>query len=385
METYETLYKKKENGTIYMWSIKFIIVDEVPSLCVTHGQMNGKLVEHIKEIVPKAKRNHLEQFHIIASRKWNDKITKEGYSSLSDIKSSKSQTDSTILIRPMLAQTFDKSKYIGNKKCKKINFPCWGQPKFDGIRCLMYIKDDKIIMESRKGTQFYNFENLKNEFSNTLKNEENCIFDGELYSEDMSFEKLSGLVRLKKPKEEQKKDINVIQYYIYDIIVKDNLNATYSERKIQLENVSQKYDAYFNLIKFCPSSEIKTINEVDNLHNEYVCNGYEGLILRNKNGKYEINKRSYDLQKFKLFVDEEFTIIDYCEGTGDEKGLIIFKCITNNGKEFSVRPKGTREYRNELFIKGDTLIGKKLTVIFQEYSSEGIPRFPVGKSIRVDI
>ena len=60
------------------------------------------------------------------------------------------------------------------------------------------------------------------------------------------------------------------------------MNATYSERKIQLENISQKYDAYFNLIKFCPSSEIKTINEVDNLHNEYVCNGYEGLILRKK-------------------------------------------------------------------------------------------------------
>ena len=81
------------------------------------------------------------------------------------------------------------------------------------------------------------------------------------------------------------------------------------------------------------------------------------VLFYEKNGKYEINKRSYDLQKFKLFVDEEFTIIDYCEGTGDEKGLIIFKCITNNGKEFSVRP-GTREYRNELFAKGHTLIEK---------------------------
>ena len=25
-----------------------------------------------------------------------------------------------------------------------------GQPKFDGIRCLMYKKDDHVIMESRK-------------------------------------------------------------------------------------------------------------------------------------------------------------------------------------------------------------------------------------------
>ena len=62
-----------------------------------------------------------------------------------------------------------------------------------------------------------------------------------------------------------------------------------------------------------------------------------------------------------------------------------FKCITKNNKEFNVRPKGTREYRRDLFLKGDELIGSKLTVIFQEYSSEGIPRFPVGKSIRVDL
>ena len=63
-----TLYKKKENGTIYMWSIKFIIVDEVPSLCVTHGQMNGKLVEHIKEIVPKQKETIWNSFILLLKK-----------------------------------------------------------------------------------------------------------------------------------------------------------------------------------------------------------------------------------------------------------------------------------------------------------------------------
>ena len=34
-------------------------------------------------------------------------------------------------------------------------------------------------------------------------------------------------------------------------------------------------------------------------------------------------------------MDEEFTIIDYFEGKGVEKGLILFKCITENDLEFN--------------------------------------------------
>ena len=64
------------------------------------------------------------------------------------------------------------------------------------------------------------------------------------------------------------------------------------------------------------------------------------------------------------------------------KGLVIWECITKFGKSFHVRPKGTFEERRKLFQNGSKYIGLLLTVIFQEYSADGIPRFPVGKSIR---
>ena len=377
--SYETLYKLKDNGKFYIWKIELKNIDEKPYSLVSHGQKDGKMVEHLKEIIPKANRNVEEQFNLIANRKWNDKIEKEGYS-VSEASQISAPKDK--LIRPMLAQTFDKSKYQGNKRCKKIEFPCWGQPKFDGLRCLMYKKEDNIVMESRKGTEFYNFDSLKNEFIKTLCKETNCVFDGELYSNTMTFEKLNGLIRLKKPNEQQQEDINTIEFYIYDIIIKDNLEATFNDRNNYLKLLSKKYD--YNLIKFCPSVVIKTLNDVDKVHDKYVQNDFEGLILRNQTGKYEINKRSYDLQKYKKFMDEEFKIIDFTEGEGDEKGLIIFICETPDKKEFSVRPRGTREEREKMFLEGDYLIGQKLTVIFQEYSSDNIPRFPVGKSIRHD-
>ena len=87
-------------------------------------------------------------------------------------------------------------------------------------------------------------------------------------------------------------------------------------------------------------------------------------------------------KNIKDFKDEEFKIIGFTEGKGVEKGCIIWTCITKDGKEFSTRPKGTHKFRKELFKNGKEYIGKKLTVVFQEYSADGIPRFPVGKTIR---
>jgi DNA ligase-1 len=47
-----------------------------------------------------------------------------------------------------------------------------------------------------------------------------------------------------------------------------------------------------------------------------------------------------------------------------------------------VRPRGTHEDRADLFKDGDSYIGKKLTVRYQELTEDGIPRFPVGIAFR---
>ena len=248
----------------------------------------------------------------------------------------------------------------------------------------MYMKNGEIVMESRKGTPIYHFEQLRHQFAQTLANIPHIVFDGELYVDSLPFEKINGLVRLKKANEEQLNEINKIQYHIYDIIDKNDLSCVYDARKQKMEYIQKKYkfDEDESLIKVSPNTIIDSLHDVDICHAKFVSDGYEGLILRNMDGQYEINKRSYDLQKYKHFMDEEFEIIDYGQGSGDEKGLIIFKCKTKDDKEFSVRPRGTRETRRAMFNEGDTYIGKQLTVIFQEYSADGIPRFPVGKSIR---
>ena len=377
MENYQKLYKLKANNKYYSWTIKIIEKNNKHFIQTSHGQVDGKQVIHEREVKAKSNRSIIEQCNLEASKKWNDKKNKEGYT-----ESIEEENQNTItLIRPMLAQPFDISKYKGNRKCKKINFPCYGQPKYDGIRCLISFDIDSIKMESRKGTEFLNFETLREEFREKFIDYTDYVFDGELYSYDYPFEKINGLVRLKKPSENQINEINQLKFVIYDVIHKNNLNMTFQERNDLLNNIS-KQD--FINIEFCNTVNVNSLEEIDEIHDQFVQDGFEGLILRNINGTYEINKRSYDLQKYKKTMDEEFTIIDYFEGKGVEKGLILFKCITENDLEFNVRPRGSHDYRRELFQNGDSLIGQKLTVIFQEYSADGIPRFPVGKAIRYD-
>lgn len=68
---------------------------------------------------------------------------------------------------------------------------------------------------------------------------------------------------------------------------------------------------------------------------------------------------------------------------GSDKGLAIFILETDNGSRFNCRPEGTQSSRAELYVSRKELVGKFLTVRYQELSRDGIPIFPVGVSIRI--
>lgn len=108
-------------------------------------------------------------------------------------------------------------------------------------------------------------------------------------------------------------------------------------------------------------------------------------MARNPKSPYEIAKRSPHLRKYKEFEDDEFEIIGYQEGAGVDEKTVIWKCKTKDGEEFKVRPVGSLEHRRFLFSNAQNYIGKLLTVKYQELSEIGVPRFPVGKDIRLDI
>ena len=64
------------------------------------------------------------------------------------------------------------------------------------------------------------------------------------------------------------------------------------------------------------------------------------------------------------------------------KGENLLLYPTINNKLFDVRPKGTLEERKEMLLNGESYLNKNLTVKFFELTDRGVPRFPVGISLR---
>ena len=94
------------------------------------------------------------------------------------------------------------------------------------------------------------------------------------------------------------------------------------------------------------------------------------------------NKRSSHLLKIKTFQSDEFEIVDLEDGRGKMEGAAIMVCKSAKGDEFRCKMAGSIDRLKELFADKDALIGKKLTVKFQNTTDRGVPRFPVGVAIR---
>ncbi len=119
-------------------------------------------------------------------------------------------------------------------------------------------------------------------------------------------------------------------------------------------------------------------------HDRFVADGYEGGMLKNEKGFYMFQYNSDDIEKMKLFQNDEFEIIGGKEGVGSDEGCVIYRCITKEGKEFSARPKGTVGDRKQMLIELPESIGKMLTVRFAEYSDEGVPQHTVGVPVEAE-
>ena len=287
--------------------------------------------------------------------------------------SQKIETKSVPNILPMLANKFtERKKYLKN--------PFGVSPKLDGVRVIARLNDDKLLLTSRLGKEFIFMDNLREHISSVI--DENIILDGELYSHTIPFNAISGATRAKKTRS---KYDDKIEMWIFDIADEE---LSYEDRMKRLKLIEKNYNRKYKrnrFLKFVYYDKVDTEEEVKKYHDEYVENGYEGVMCRNLDGKYKFKHRSNDLLKYKNFEDQEFEIVGAKKGTGTEEGAIVFMCRTQNDKLFDVRPRGEIEKRRKMFQEKDKYIGKMLTVRYQNTGIEEIdsaPRFPVGIEVR---
>lgn len=259
---------------------------------------------------------------------------------------------------PMLAHDY-------GKRGKSIVWPCKIQPKFDGTR-MVGISGKGLYSRNRK--VYPHLEHIRAELDMLPAG---TTLDGELYSKTLTFQEIVGIVKSEtlKPKQE------FIKFYVYDMILGENFETRY----MMLRSIFAMHK--FEHLVLVKTEECANEAAMKAKHAEYVEEGYEGCMLRNKTGLYS-NCRSVHLQKYKEFFDMECRIVGFKEGEGAEEGCVIWICETEDKKQFACRPRGTREERQELFVTGAEHVGKMLTVRYQELTDDGLLRFPVGIAIR---
>jgi len=386
MASFETLFGEASTGKVKQWSIRVFERDGSGIIETTHGyhggkmQVNEKEVSEGKNIGKKNETTPLQQAINEAKAAWIKK-KESGYSlrdgdrddedeagdnasTESDVSASKGRGKGISADAPsvMLAHDY-------NKRGKDIKFPCFVQPKLDGTRCVA-VPGKGLFSRLKK--RFPHMEHIIEEIN---KLPVGIILDGELYSHELTFQEIVGLVKretLKKGDDEKQKKIKL---HVYDIISEQ----PYSLRYANLQMLFRRNK--FQHLVLVQTDHCDSATKIAELHAKYVEDGYEGLMLRNKDGQYK-GVRSKDLQKFKEFFDAEYKIVDYTCGQGLEDGCVIWECETEKGQRFTCRPRGTREDREDYFINGKKYVGQMLTVRYQELTNDGLPRFPVGITIR---
>lgn len=369
------LYKLSATGKIQEWEIE--VVEGMTNhfgYIVTHGQQGGKL--QISAVtwskpknVGKANETTSEQQAISeAQSKWKKQLDK-GYRA--DLDAAK-LADAKMYL-PMLAQEYSKAK-------NKIKFPCVVQPKLDGIRCLAYRRDGRMVLQSRKGKEFKSIPHIAAALE-LIITDEHTVLDGELFKKGDDFETIASAVKRDEPSDLSK----TAEYHIYDMFDLRRPSMTYRERLVNVRFVHSDIVQQKNpCLRIVQSKQVNSEAEIEAIYEQHIAEGYEGSIVRNLDGPYEQNRRSPNLQKVKPMDDEEFEIIGGKEGEGAATGMCVFQCITKAGHEFDVFPKGTAERRRQYLKDLPNLIGKMLTVEFNGYTNtdEPKPRFPRGKAIR---
>jgi DNA ligase-1 len=205
------------------------------------------------------------------------------------------------------------------------------------------------------------------------------VLDGELYTHEYKddFNKICSLVKKTKPSASDiAETASKVEFWWYDIFTDDGKNTQrFSQRFDLIRELCETFGYGGWPIVAVPTATVNTREELDELYGQYLDDGYEGQMVR-LDEPYE-NKRSASLLKRKTFSDDEYKIIEICEGNGNKSGMAGYAIMEReDGVRFRSNIKGNHEFLKDLLVQRDRYSGKYGTVKYFNLTPDGIPRFP---------
>lgn len=320
-----------------------------------------------------------------------------------------------IPIKPMKASVWELAddsdpKSVLPKVSKHFDFEegVYMQWKFDGWRCAARLQlsadgSMECVLTTNNGKQYPWFAHIRSEIIKFLTGRKDIALDGldgEFYAhrlvgkdgtgldDEARFSTISSICGVARSEPHELE--NQINFIVFDIV---DLSGQYDQdaRFTRLKKLFSQKPQGTDHIQLCDTQVAHFIEEIYDYHDSASQQGYEGIILRARDLMYS-DKRSLKMRKYKHFIDREYPIIDVEKDDGVDDEYFVWVCHdpdiidpeTKKPKRFKAKPRGSREDREYWYSNYLEYIGMPLTVKFQEYSEDGVPRFPIGVGIRED-
>ena len=281
----------------------------------------------------------------------------------------------------------------GAKHPKKITGNCLVEYKYDGVRVIAIVKNNKATLYSRNGKIFNNFPHIEEALSKSEYN--NLVLDGEVMSDD--FQALMKQVYRKSGAE-----TDDAYLALFDILPLKEFNNGKSklntlDRKKQLDQLSQTFESCIKLVDYVILNfdDEKDNQKFSKMNKEALDKGYEGLMIKPSENYYE-SKRSHAWLKIKPFIEVTLKIVSIQEGTGKHSGKLgAFQVEgTDDGKFFSLSVGSglTDDDRDKFWKSKEKLIGMLVEIradaitqsIEGEHYSLRFPRFKCFRGFKQD-
>ena len=346
------LFKKDSKG-----KIRFLGIDTEGSAVIQiSGILGGKQVRHVgqcegKNIGRSNETTPEYQATLEANAKFVKKL-KEGYFT------TQQEAVDQVVILPMLAKVFEKEE-------RKVTYPCYAQPKLDGMRGL---GDCNLsTLTSRSGNKIETLGHITSKLPYL-----GIILDGELYAHGKTFQENMRMIKKYRPGQTEN-----VKYHVYDVVI----DKPFSERY----RVLSKLCLINPDLELVPTNTINSKEELMAFHAYNISEGYEGTIVRHGDDGYKLNGRSSSLLKLKDFEDMALTLMDVIPSEKRPthgKPIFFWEGAENNrlGAGISL----SHAEAEDLLANKHLHIGKACELRFFEYSDTGVPRHPVMYGFRLD-
>lgn len=341
----KSLYYKDVKGSIRVWSV--FPTDQ--GFVTESGMLGGNLIQ-VPHMVPYGlgSRDQNEQIESMIQSRINKRIDR-GYCHTVEQAQSGKPTNALGWHKPMLARRFDKVKEID-----------WSmtfvQRKFNGHRCIVRGEDD--VAYSRGGKIL----GAIPEIIEDVGYADGIPIDGELYCHGVPLQTISSWAKKRQP------DTHKLTFMVFDAI----MDEPYYERLRFLRDIEGSFGPR---VKIVPTDMCIGEFNPRPVMEQFIKEGYEGLILRLNDFPYEDGKRSKGLIKVKSYLDKEFKVVRILKSVDGWARLV---CEVRPGVYFNCSAPGNFEEKTEVFQNKENYIGRFVNVQFPEYTNDGKPSQPVA-------